>query len=322
MSSGAAMMMGNSFAPLEVSRSPASVSGSSSGSSASTGSASVTVTGGSGLFTYSWTPSSGGISCNSPSSASTGFSATGLGIGESRSGSFACTVLDTVTGQTITTAAVSAYVERSTPALSAGASGSSVGSGSSYSTIAIYGNYVTVSGSGGVPPYSYQFFKYSPSDPASVEVAGANQMRFAANVPPGVTYSPVARCRVSDSIGQAVDVFVGGSLRNTSPPAPALSASVSPSSVYALDTAPSITAGPASVQAVGGVGPYTISWSRVSGVGSGGGGFDGYFSNNFSAFGDATGTFRGRVTDALGQTADAYVTASWTYWQGIQGPIF
>lgn len=314
----AAAMMDIAYAPLTGSLSTASVSGSSSGSSATTGACTGALVGGSGSFTYAWTPTAGGISANSPASLSTTFSATGLGVSESRSGVFTLTATDIVTGQVLTVGSVTAYVERSAPALSASASGSSNGTASSYSTTGVFGASVSITPSGGVGPYTYNWFK-TTFDVASVEPSGASA-RLVASLAPGQSITAGMKCVVGDAIGQTYEVNVAGTLSNTSPPAPPLSASVDDANPYGVDTGNTVTTNGINVLVTGGVGPYGYAWTRISGVGSASGGASAAFIHTFAAYGSEAGTFRCTITDAIGQTATVTISAGWTYWAGIFEP--
>lgn len=306
-------MMDVAYAPIIASLSASTASGSSSGSSATSGSVSALVTGGSGQRSYSWTPSSGGITANSPSAASTSFSATGLGIGESRSGSFTLTMTDVVTMETVTVGTVSVYLVRDTPALSASTSGSCVGSVSSYAPAAVYTSYITIIPEGGIAPYTVTFAKTGPpGDTCSVEPSG-NSARFANTLGPSQSASPTARATITDYIGQVTYVDFGGSLSNTSPPMPPLSASASGADGF--NNAPGVTTPAGSGSPSGGTGIYVShTWTRLSGIGSAN-------SPNsqsttwtaFVGFGEyAVDTWRYTVVDSAGNSASATVSVSYS----------
>lgn len=100
---------------ITASSSPTSVSGSSTSINVTSGSTTVTVTNGIGPFTYAWSVSTSGgytISANSPSSATTTFSANIVITPDSTAGTATCLVTDTATGNTATTNAVSISLQR------------------------------------------------------------------------------------------------------------------------------------------------------------------------------------------------------------------
>lgn len=123
---------------------------------------------------------------------------------------------------------------------------------------------------------------------------------------------------------KSVKVMQGGTLRTVAQFASTLSASVTPSAVVggaASNFPATVTTQTATATPSGGAAPYTYSWVNVSGYGS---------INRPTQAGTSftatvpTGTFHGvfrvTITDAIGQTATADVTASFTNYGG-GGPI-
>lgn len=99
--------------PLSASAAPTTLDTTGSGSSQTSGAATTTPAGGLAPFTYSWSVSTGGsgITIDSPSSASTTFSVTGLGIGATRSGNYLCHVTDAL-GAGVNTNEIAVSFER------------------------------------------------------------------------------------------------------------------------------------------------------------------------------------------------------------------
>jgi hypothetical protein len=81
--------------------------------SSTTASTTVTPSGGSGSYTYQWTRLSGGyFTINSPTSATTTFTATNLAAGQFVTGTYQCTVTDTSSPQQTAVALVYITFER------------------------------------------------------------------------------------------------------------------------------------------------------------------------------------------------------------------
>lgn len=82
-------------AGVTVTASPSSVFKTGTTTSLTTSSVTASASGGTAPYTYAWTKLSGGsITANSASSATTTFTASGLGLGENRTATFRCTVTD------------------------------------------------------------------------------------------------------------------------------------------------------------------------------------------------------------------------------------
>lgn len=97
-------------APMTVAASPTEVIGTDTGSTVTSQSATVTPTGGGAPYTYAWVRNTGSATINSPTSATTTFTETGLAVSELRTSTFTCTVTD-ASGQTAT-ANVTAFIDR------------------------------------------------------------------------------------------------------------------------------------------------------------------------------------------------------------------
>lgn len=306
----AALMMGSAYPPLSVGLSQATVAGSSTGSTVSSGSVTATKTGGSGLVDTTWSYVSGNatIVATSPNSAATAFQATGVGSGESRSAVWKATVKDAVTGETLSTGNVTINLRRDYPSLSISGPGNVDGTQVSSATVTVSGS-TSVSASGGVPPYSYS---WSSSGDFSMSGSGASRSFSRALAPQGGVLGS-ATVTVTDAIGQSASASCSVMLRNLGTPPSPLSASASPSSVYGFTLSNTCNTGSTSIVVSGGTAPYSYAWARANGVGSGGGGAGGSFSYSTAEDGDFYGTFLCVVTDALGQQASCYVSATFSF---------
>ncbi len=308
-----APMMGVAYPVLTATTSTTGVSGSSTGSGVTSGPVTAIPSGGSGFFSYTWTLVSGsGPTPNSPTSPTTTFSATIGTAGSAVSATYKCVIKDQVTGLTVSTNNISVYLSRTNPPLSGSATNASQ-TGTSSSVINVTAG-STASGSSGVPPYGYSWgggsgFTVSPS---------GNICYFGVALGPGQSRSGSGSCTISDSIGQTYTASFSIYCENNGTPAPALSASASPSTVNGVTPSGTATTNSTVVTASGGVPPYSYSWARVSGVGSAGGGSTASFTHTFSGFPlqTASGTFVCTITDSVGNTTQVTVSAGWTYYDG------
>ena len=93
-------------ASMTATASPTSLYKTTTGSSATTNSVTVTPSGGTSPYTYAWTLLSGDtLTVTSPSAATTTFSKTGMGTGDSFSATYRCTVTDSTGGTPLTATA-------------------------------------------------------------------------------------------------------------------------------------------------------------------------------------------------------------------------
>lgn len=101
------------FSSMTATASPSSVSSATSAFSQTTGPATASASGGSGSYTYAWVKLGGDtINIDSPGTASTTFSASGLAFEDSRVATFACNVTDTSTGHVAQSNAVTVTITR------------------------------------------------------------------------------------------------------------------------------------------------------------------------------------------------------------------
>lgn len=96
--------------PLSAMVSPSQAFGFGTDGMVTSEAATVTPTGGGAPYTYAWVRNTGAATINSPTSATTTFTETGLAASEARNSTFTCTVTD-ASGQTAVVSA-SAYIER------------------------------------------------------------------------------------------------------------------------------------------------------------------------------------------------------------------
>ncbi|MDR7101530.1 hypothetical protein [Croceicoccus sp. BE223] len=183
---------------LAVSVSPASRS--TVGSTATLTSEAVTAVavGGTGPYSYAWTKLSGGaITINSPAAATTTFTAASMGIGESRTAYFLCTVTDAAT-DTVTTVTVTVTFLRAAALSVSVANRSRSGTAGTLSTTYPASS---VDVSGGVPPYSYAWVKVS-GDAITITDETTTTPTFSAT---GLAYGESREARyeltVTDSVG-------------------------------------------------------------------------------------------------------------------------
>jgi hypothetical protein len=129
----------------------------------------------------------------------------------------------------------------------------------------------------------------------------------------GGTLKPVVR--VKANIGGTLKTVVrakhnvAGTIKAGDTFTPALSLSVTPSSIYAVSNSSPVISEYATATPTGGLAPYTYSWVRTSGAGS-----ISSPSSSVTSFSDSlapdnlsSGTFTCTVTDNLGATASGVV---------------
>lgn len=107
-------LAGPGYAPMTVSLSDTSASGGGGAGTETTGTVTATPSGGSGSVTYVWSLVSGDsfTTANSPSSATTSWTRTGLAFDETESSAWHCTVTDAVTGAVVVTGSVAVSLHR------------------------------------------------------------------------------------------------------------------------------------------------------------------------------------------------------------------
>lgn len=257
---------------LSASVSPTSLSGSSTSSSVSTsGSATVTPAGGSGSYSYAWEATSGtGISPNSGSSRTTGFSST-LSQGQTRNGSWRCLVTDTVTGDSVYTSAVSISLYREYTSMSVSVSPTSLSGASTSEPVSTSGS-ATVNVTGGSGSFTYSWFWDNTGsgglNPINNTAATTGFRTGAINA--GQTYTAGFRCRVTDTV---TGLFADTGSVNISLTCnyAALSATAVPGSLSGSSISePVTTSGAATCNTSGGSGNFTYLWEWDGGAATGG----------------------------------------------------
>lgn len=112
----------------------------------------------------------------------------------------------------------------------------------------------------------------------------------------------------------SIKVMDGGTLRTIATFAPPITASASPSSVSGTQSSPGfivVNTTSTTAMPVGGLPPYTYAWASLSGIGSPNS--PTMATTNFGEVigpGTESGSFRVTVTDSVGQTATATVSAT------------
>lgn len=87
------------------------------------------------------------------------------------------------------------------------------GARSSSSSVLVVSRSASVTVTGGVAPYGYDWTQAS-GDPMTATAPSSNESSFQANVPPGTTLAGVWTCTVTDHAGNTSTVNVNVSLRN------------------------------------------------------------------------------------------------------------
>lgn len=285
---------------LTCAASPTTLSVTGAASSLSTGTTVVTPTGGGTPYTYAWTWNSGGtdITINSPTSASTKFTGTGLAPSSAESGTALCTVTDFY-GQTAT-CTVGVEITRVSLLTASGAPSSLSVTGAA--AMETTGN-CTVTAANGQTPYTYAWSWQSGGAGIDINSPSAAATDFSSTgLSPGTSATGVAQCIVTDYYGQTTTVTCDVSLTRVSE----VSASVSPETLSSNGTATSQTTGAATVSASGGSGSYTYEWAWQSGGAGIGINSPAANATSFTASGMTPGdTYSGvaqcTVTDGYGQ---------------------
>lgn len=289
---------------------PTSVSLTQANNTLTAGINSATVTGGVAPYTYAWSWQSGGtgITINSPSSAVTSFTASGVTPGQTLTGTALLTVTDNVGQQTTATVPVSLARPTLVSAVAAPtslavitASGGAVGTTST-----------TVTPSGGGAPYVYSWAWQSGGASITIGSPHAATTAFSSTgLTPGENLSGIAACTVTDTFGQTAQATVNVSIDR----ATLVTAVVNPTTQSSSSALTTQTTGTSTVSVAGGVAPYAFSWVWSSGGTNIAINTPTISATSFTGSSLVNGnTYSGvaqcTVTDALGQVAQVTVSVS------------
>ena len=185
----------NTSGALAATASPTTLAKTGSGSSLTTASTTVSPSGGAGGYTHSWAKVTGGsITADSPTSATTTFSATGLADGETRTATFR----DTVTDAASATVQVDVSITMTRQGLSVTLSTSyryKEGAASSLTTASVTGT-----PSGGTAPYTYSWAKQSGGSITVNSPTAATSTFVASGLASGENRTAVYRLTVTDAL--------------------------------------------------------------------------------------------------------------------------
>lgn len=291
-------------APVQpaVSINPGTLQLNGTGNGTVTKSVTATATGGVAPYTYAWARLTGSrVSVSGASSATPSFSVN-LGWGENLSESYRVTMTDAA-GNAVTrdlpiTATTPAQLQVETsPAGILQANRNNPGTVSTP---------VKANVSGGTPPYTYQWTRLTGSR-YSFNAAAGYDNTFTATVGWGESFSETFRVTVTDvnlrtvSRDFTVSTYVPSELV----------AAINPTSIrktshvacdWTVGGPHNLLLGSAAVSASGGVGPYSISWTRSNTLLSGSGGWNPSFYGGWG-----TTNFTATITDSAGNTRNVTI---------------
>lgn len=271
-------------------------------------SVSAIASGGTPGYSYSWS-CTGGITVDSPSSATTTFSATVIPQGGT-SGTATCTISDSASGTFDVSTSVG-LGNAGFPTLSASIGGSASGSAASGSTVNVTSNSVTCTPSGGQTPDG---FSWSCTGSISADNPSSATTTFSKLLGPGGSASGTATCSVSSADGQSTSATCGVSLANTGS---SLSVSVDDGGPFGSDpsnTSATVTTNLVHATGHGGSGSYSYSWARIDGdsriaATNPSGSATAFQSTSMPSNSELSATFRVTVSDGVTSvTEDVFAT--------------
>jgi hypothetical protein len=303
------------------------------GCTSTTNSVTVTAYNGAPGYSYAWSYLSGtGFTVNSPTSAATSFSlsAAGSPAGTGYSAWYRCTVTDSIGA----TSAVDVYVSTthtdSYVAMSVNKSTDCYGSCSytSGGSCAAGTNWVDITVSGGLAPFTYSWAYYSGTV-ATISDGTAASVWFSREAAGTQTLGGWHSCTVYDATGRAASVVVYVQTTHTlSYTAMSLGKSGDSYGNYWCDAQPPVVNCPltanigtnsVSISVSGGVGPYSYSWSFIGGnslsINSPSSAATAFSMLGVERNAYNSGTVRCTVTDSTSATAyiDVGVAADYSY---------
>lgn len=211
------------------------------------------------IVSYAWS-CTGGITADSPSSATTTFSSS-LGPQASASGTATCTITDSASQQAFPTCTVN-LSNTGWPTLTGSGGGTATGTVNFAGTTTVTTNAVTAASTGGQAPIG---FSWSVGAGITVDNATSATTTFSKSMGAGTSASATATCTITSTDGQSTSVTAAVSLSNTGyiP----VSATQDTTDVFGTGAngAGTISSGSATATGHDGNGSYTYSWARLSG---------------------------------------------------------
>jgi hypothetical protein len=288
---------------------PSSISAATASSVVMTGGITVGLVGAT-ASTYAWTRVSGSTSivANSPSAATTTFTASGVNTFTTVSAVFRCTVNSTYTVD------VAVDCTNVGSVLAVTASPQNISVVSSSATITTGSSTATASGGTGTYTYAWNVLVAPTSGTITAVSPTAATTTFSdATMGANETRSSTFRVTVRDTASPQGTAYadVQITVRRAT-----MSVSLSPTSLYQTGTKSAISTGMCTATASNGVAPYTYAWTGVSGSGPTMEAvapywFETQFRCAYILSGQTSvGTFRCTATDSVGATGTADITVT------------
>jgi hypothetical protein len=285
-----------------VSASPAALSASRADPGTLSASTSITASGGVAPLSYSWLRLSGSRIAVSGTTSST-FSAS-LNWGETLVESFRMTVTDALNRSS----SVDVTVTFTTPAAPPSATATPNPVTGSRSRPGLVSATATANVGNGQAPFTYSWVRTGGStNVVSVSNANAATATFSANLGLGASTSETFQVTVTDALSRTASAST--TVNFSTPTAP--SCSVSPANPSVTRSGAGALSTTAAVNASGGTGGYSYSWSRVTGsLISVSGAQSATFTATLAANTNISETFRATVTDSAGNATSCDITVN------------
>ena len=233
---------------------PTSLAATAASASVTTGNCTAGLVGGTGS-TFAWSRISGSASivANSPTTATTSFTGSGIGVGATVSAVYRCTVNSTYSVDV----PVSCSNTGSTLALSvAPATITATADAATITTTA-----ATAAASGGAGGYSYAWALVSGGAISAVAPTSAATTFTATAMAAGESRSALMRCTVTDADSSSVTADVSVTVTRQA----AIIVTLYPTSLYRSGSAETLTTAVTTATVTGGAAPYSYAWAKVSG---------------------------------------------------------